>query len=297
MRFQYYESKIYQNSPKGVISLFDFVQLHRDSAQLPLFEAIRIESNPDKRSSLKEKLLHFTPCVMVKDRRAYESIESFTGIAMLDFDKLPDENYADEFRDYLFNEYKSVFLSYKSASGKGVRCFVRIPVCKDVSEFKSYFYGIGYRMEYYNGFDIAPQNAVLPLFQSYDPELRYKSYNEAMEWRHKAYKVNDFESKEVKPKPYKLKIDNTGKDAEICLKSIRTMIDRIADNGYPQVRSAGLIAGGYVGAGYLSFYEAESFMHQLISNNSYLQKSLKNYITCSTWAIKEGTRKPIYRDE
>jgi len=72
------------------------------------------------------------------------------------------------------------------------------------------------------------------------------------------------------------------------------MINQIASNGHPQLRTACLILGTRVGAGYLSFSEASEEVEFLVRTNNYLQKGIKGYLTTADWALKEGYHTPKY---
>jgi len=71
-------------------------------------------------------------------------------------------------------------------------------------------------------------------------------------------------------------------------------INSITDNGHPQVRSASLILGSRVGAGYITQHEANALMENLIKSNGYLQKNIRGYIKTSKWGIDNGMNNPKY---
>jgi hypothetical protein len=70
-------------------------------------------------------------------------------------------------------------------------------------------------------------------------------------------------------------------------------MEAIDDPGHPQLRSLCLSVGGYVASGYISMLEAEQLIHHLIETHHYLSKGISGYKKTATWALNEGTRKPI----
>ena len=57
-------------------------------------------------------------------------------------------------------------------------------------EFKSYFYGMAYFLEKYEGFDPSTQNCILPLYLSIDPDLLYRDNAET--WTKRGLKLDEF---------------------------------------------------------------------------------------------------------
>ena len=153
-----------------------------------LIEKAEQECNKEEKARLKQTyLVFFGVCVIVSKKRNYESILYFTGLLVLDFDHL--EN-AAEFKQFLFEEYRCIIACWLSPSRRGVKAIVRIPAVETVEQFKEYFFGIAAEMDQYNGFDHSGQNCVLPLFQSYDPDLLER--DDAEIWEIKGTKRNDF---------------------------------------------------------------------------------------------------------
>ena len=172
--FQYYPARIKSNRPIGRLNLNTFLSKIKTPTEktIQLYVDINkadITGNLKKKAELKAKLFYFTPATYVIPCRRYSDIQSWTGLMPLDFDKI---EYANEFRDYLITKHPYIIAAWLSASKKGVRAFVNIPVVNSVDEYKELFWGIRDVLEIYDGFDIAPQNCVLPLFLSYDPEIK-----------------------------------------------------------------------------------------------------------------------------
>ena len=292
IKFQYYSGNIYSNEPKGMLSLGAFIETHRSPkvSTVSVIEMIR-EANAKGdiklKKSLKEKGLFFvTPAVVVEGTRKYEDILEFTGVAQIDFDGIDN---AYELKDYLFKSYREFFCVYVSPSG-GVKGLIRIPICKDVAQFQDYYRALEEEFETLDGFDPAPKNAVLPLFISYDyfilsrdnPKVWTKKKKEETSY-HKMYPLP--------PMPYQA---GNSKQKKRAINTIKKMINSIVNNGHPQLRSACLILGTRVGAGYIDYSDASAEIEYLIKSNHYLSKGVTGYLTTAQWALKQGVKTPKY---
>lgn len=287
IKFNYYPADIKKAEPLGKISLQYFIDAIRYPKPhiIQIFEQIKIaEQNKDqkRKSELKTKLVSFTPCVLIDKIRNYKNIISWTGIMVLDFDHLESPEYAEEFKQYLFNEYKFIIASWLSASKHGVRAFVNIPICNSVDDFKSYFLGIQKKLGNYKGFDIAPQNCVLPLFYSIDEKILHR------------FDAHQFKTKHnpiIKPivKQYIIQ-DKTN----IIEKIILNKINIIIDNGHPQLRAAAYLLGGYVGARYIDYDYAINMIHNMIDSNSYLSQKASIYKKTAITMVTKGINQPVY---
>jgi hypothetical protein len=249
-------------------------------------ELLRTETDPDKRQRLKTTLTGYTPCVLSGFGRKIVDILEFSGLIALDFDKLESVEYATEFRDYLFKEYPFIYATWLSSSGKGVRAIVRIPRVQTKMEFRSYFNGLADKiMNGYIGHDMAPKNPVLPLFQSYDPELKYRETAESWTIKH------------VQPTPKPIEAyplyRGTSEQERHVINIVNKAIDKIDDNGHPQLRAIAFALGGYVGAGYIDYYKAIDHINRLIESNSYLSTKSEVYKKTAQEMINKGQRQPL----
>jgi len=286
-RFNYCIGDIKSAKVRGELSMCVWLNRVRQPSHktVQLIADIRKETDKAKRDRLKSKLPSVTPAVRFNkgDSRRYDSIKSFTGIAMLDFDKI---DHADEFRDYLFEQYPFVYATWLSSSGKGCRAIVRIPESDSTDQFKLRYKALEKTFEQYKGFDTAPKNCVLPLFYSIDAEVKFNL--------HRSDIFTDIASPEpIRPMPamdWKRPSEIKSKWAvENTIKSI----EKINDNGHPQLRGASFALGGYVGGGYVGFDEAVSLMHSLIESNGYLSQKPEVYKKTAEEMIRKGTQKPI----
>lgn len=283
---QYYSGNIRDSEPKGSVqlrTLLDRIKNPRPKTAA-LIERIRSTEDKATRDRLKTRLPALTPCAWVEGRRRYQDITHWTGIAMLDFDGLPDRDYAEEFRAAIFDSYPEVIAAWLSSSGLGCRAMVRIPVVTSTDEFKAYFGGIEQEFGQYKGFDPAPKNCILPLFFSIDRGLLHRPDAEVWTARY-------VPPTPPPPAPIRLPVTD-GKRARI-LRNITTAIERINSNGHPRLRAAAYVAGGYVGAGYISEGEVIDLFDQLIETG-YLQGKARSYKRTAREMIRKGQSEPLY---
>jgi len=301
--FSYFSGNIKFVRPLGVVSFDDFIRAHKHPKQRTrdILAEIKtldmsVESSKLLKRQLKAKLFAFTPSVIIKDNtsRKYDNILSFSGYAQLDFDKLENENEAINLKQYLFETYPMIVAAYLSPSRNGVKCLIQIPkisieagIDAAVKEYKDYYRAIQSEFKNYNGFDVAPQNAVLPLFLSIDENILYRKTD------------NVWDIKEDLPviTPTNFKYEYNDKQTYFYNKTVRILKDRInsiVSDGHPQVVKASLILGSRVGAGYIDKFEAEDLIINAINNNQYLSKGVAGYVKTAMWGIDNGMRQPKY---
>jgi hypothetical protein len=291
IKFQIYHQPITLIHPQREISLREFLDFTQNPPQstkdiFTQIAAAEASGNATLKAKLKQNYLYyFTPCVIVDPIRNYKSIKSFTGLLVLDFDHIDN---AVDFKTFLFSEYKFIITAWLSPSRRGVKALVKIPIVTTIQEFKELYYGIAAEMEVYTGFDPSGQNAVLPLFQSYDPDLLYR--DEFDTWITKGIKRNDFTTSPVTPP---LRIDSTDRDKQTIVKIINTGFDNIIDYGHPPLRSLCICIGGYIATGYISEPEAMQLICNRIENHQYLKKGIQGYKKTAQWGLKAGQTKPI----
>jgi len=255
-----------------------------------IFEKIEIASlsnNKAEKDELKRHLYFFTPAVLVNNKRRYSDINRFTGLLTIDFDGL-ELDYAKEFKEALFKEYKFIICSWLSASKKGVRALIKIPISKNVNEFKSYYNAIREELSIYNGFDIATQNAVLPMFMSYDTNILVR--DNYTEWTRKY----------IAPEPLKVQQYFVSESNSNIEKIIISAINKITSNGHPQLRAVAFALGGYISAGYISESSAIELIDNCINSNAYLSRRHNGlqmaevYKTTAKTMIINGQFKPLF---
>lgn len=284
----------------GVVSIYRFMTAHQFPQQrtLDLLNEIKLVGDDKVRKRhLKAQLYAFTPSVIVKAGlgRKYENIKEFTGFAQLDFDNLPSVTYAEDFKQYLFNEYPMVRTAYLSPSRNGVKALIQIPkidmaqgYSMAVKEYKDYYRAIASEFGTYAGFDDSPKNAILPLFLSVDKGILYREFVEVL-WTKKEVHIatpnfnKDYVHQDSQSNDY-----HYNKTVRIT----ETKIFNIVDSGHPQVLNTALVLGSRVGAGYIDLSDAERLIIDLIKGSSYLAKGVDGYIKTAIWAIAQGMKNP-----
>jgi hypothetical protein len=289
MTFQYYPAHVNSKRPIGQVTLKEFIGAVKNPSDrirevFVQIAAAELSGDMELKAKLKqENLYYFTPCVFTDwQGRSYSNVKSFTGLAVLDFDHI---DRAAELRNFLFENYKCICAAFISSSKRGVKCLVKIPIATSIEDFKAYFYGLGHYFDKYQGFDGTPQNSVLPLFLSHDPDLLYRDDPET--WEQRGTKLNSFTvSNDALPIDFKVREG----DSERIYKNIKKAFDAIISNGHPQVIAACVSLGGYVGAGYISQHEGEQIAFNLIETNNYLRKGVGGYKKTAVTAIQTGMK-------
>lgn len=275
--FQYYPARIKSVAPLGDITLERFIH----SVKYPKPHVVHImneirqaaeSGNVDRKTELKEKLYFVTPSSYVDGYRNYAKIKHFTGLMPLDFDKLPSREYAEDMKRAFFHTVENVVCAWLSSSGKGFRCLIRIPEVYTVEAFQSHFMAAQMRWGDLKGFDVAPKNAVLPLFISIDYNILYR------------WDAVEFQDKYIpaKPKPNPVNYYHTGNDVKV-FKIIDNYMNSIIDAGHPIVRRMAYYVGGLCAAGHCNAGNALSYMENSIINHPYtgVKAKVKTYLkTC-----------------
>ena len=298
IQFPYYSGNIKDSRVVGWVSLEKFIYAHQNPTKdmKVLFDKIReatLSGNIADKRALKTNLYAFTPSVHIstRERRKYTNIIRFTGLMQLDFDGIENTETAKDLKQYLFNNYQQIVCSYLSPSGNGVKCLLRITKASGVAQFKAIHKAVAEEFNQYDFFDYSTKNPTLPLFLSIDKDILWRDYSECTTWETEDWSEPKYET-HTEIIPVKLDPKNDYARRVKCI--IENRINAIVDNGHPQVRSAALVLGSRVGAGYIDRQDAERLIQNLIISNSYLQKELKNYIKTSLWGIENGIRSPRY---
>lgn len=287
--FNYYPANIKQSTPLGKVTLSYFLDAIYNPKQdiKHVFEQIRIaeeQKDVKTKQELKSKLYSVTPCVYVEGSRKYDNIKNFTGLLVLDFDHL-DYDYAVEFKEALFNEYKYIIAVWLSASRHGVRALVKIPICESTDEFKHYFNAIENDLSIYKGFDPAPKNCILPLFLSYDENLFFR--NNPTTYTKKFIPI-------IKPVVIQYNVSEKSKSIETI---ISRKIDTITDSGHVILRASAYSLGGYCASGYIGYDHSINLINRLIDEHHYLKQKASIYKRTAETMVKKGMNNPIYLDK
>lgn len=305
--FPYYKGNIYEPFVEGYVSLDRFIDAHSDPTDttwklLSIINDAAINKDKTLKNNLKKQLHYFTPAVVIKigTARRYENIIRFTGLVQIDIDGIELQD-AKDLKVYLFDNYKEFFCLYLSPSGMGVKGLIRIPIVKSVKEYKEYFQGIEDEFDWIHGWDSAPKNPVLPLYISADRKILRR--DNATVWTKKGElpDITTYENLTDKI-PIRASIDGDSSVyksksyyEKITLDIFKKRIDAIVDSdGHMRMRSACLVLGSRVGAGYISLGDADFFAEQVIRGNAYLNKGIENYLKTMNWGITQGIKNPKY---
>lgn len=290
IKFPYYPSNVHVTTPLGYVTLEDFVRANKNpnKKMQDLFKKIQKASalgDLKTKAELKSQLFYFNPCVTTDGLgRKYDNITSFTGLCVLDFDKI---SFAKELKYEIFNKLPSCVCAFLSASGFGCKFIIRVPIVYTVEEFKSYFYGLGYFFEHITGFDGSSQNCCLPLYLGWDEDLLYRPNAEV--WDIRGDKINKFTEKpDFEP------LKNISEDDKIfAINIFRKKIREIEDNAHPQVVACSTYFGGNSAAYNIDYDLCMEIIEEVISENEYMSKNTKGYILTSKEMFNRGMKAPV----
>jgi hypothetical protein len=290
--FSVYRGNIRKPEPIRTTNLRQFIKdiSDPDEETIKLVDKIRRTTDKNEKARLKTNLTAYSPCVLCTDGRSYKHIYEFSGLMTIDFDKLPSTQYAKDVRKFLIDEYASVYCSWLSASGLGVRAIIHIDTPTSTDDFKKIFQAFKHNYiedyEIIDYFDNAPKNVVLPLFQSVDFDMTYRETAEQFTERYAPIKAPQISTPPIrKPDSY---------DERRVVSIITSAISKIIDNGHPQLRATAFVLGGYVGGGYIEQYQAIDLIDALINSNQYLSIKPDVYKITARQMIQQGISKPLY---
>ena len=299
INFQWYDGNIKHAIPKGFLTVEDFIKAHRYPSKklVSIFEQINkaeIEGNKKLKAGLKqENLFYFTPSAIFNGRRQYENIDMFTGLAQLDFDKVTD---SVSLKQYLFETYKEIICCYLSPSGRGVKALIRIKKAENIHEYRKLYAGLAEEFSEIDGFDSAPKNAALPLFLSIDEDILDRDDFTIWTKEGKVMKQSDYKNLNLEPPDIKFSDDgykSKGYYERITIDIFKKKLSEIIDSdGHPRLRSACLIFGSRIGAGYLDIQTGRAIAEFEVKSHQYFQKDIKNYLKTVEWALKQGALNP-----
>ena len=287
--FSVYSGGIYETTPIQTANLGSFLELTSAPtadlvsllADIKNAAAIQDEAAKEK---LKKKLPYFTPAV-IGTYRNKDSIVRFTGLMPLDFDSknVP----APRLLKHELFERPYIIAAWLSSSQKGVHALAYIPTVESIKQYKALYWGLHNELKID---DVAMQVCVQPFYYSSDPAILIR-HEGVKQWTKTGINKKAFEyTPPVKYRP----IQSTSADVQRIEKICQTAIDKITDNGHPQLVRIAAALGGYVGAGYLSQTDANGMICGMIRANGYLSQKPRTYERTASEMIQKGATKPIY---
>lgn len=300
IHFQLFNNPVWDCTPTYMITLeqmFDRIKNPDDYTLLLLqkIQEARLASNDELKAEFKAKLGYYCPCVVFgssderpKGWRDYKHVSKFTGLVVLDFDKISSTKRAEHLKKSVFDSNDSIIAAWISPSKVGFKAIVKIPVVKSIEEFKNYWWGIYYRYMFVEGFDATTKNATLALYHSHDPNIlirnNYTTSNIQAEPAIEEKKIVDVNDYDLIYHP---------DDEENAYKHIENIINLIDNEGHPLIRSASINAGNYIRWGVVDELEMHSFIHELAQNHYYLSKKYQSaYKKTINWGLQIGYDNP-----
>lgn len=290
IQFQWYNKGIKTIKPQGLISLKQFIQT-TISPKPEMIEAFRlineaaVKGDKAEKDRLKtEKLFFTTPSVIVDPIRNYESVRSFNPFCVVEYDNIP---YAEELRDYIFEKHKSCIFAFLSPSKTGVKYIFHIETPKSIPDYKELFFGLAAELDAFCGLDISNERATQPLFNSYDPNAKFRE--DAVPSVRRGYKTNAFIESDVE-----VEIPETApeEDKTECFRRIAAMVDKIEGVGHNSVVSSAFTAGGFCSYYGISKDEMWDILEDRVRDNTYLSKGTNGYLKTAHTMFYKGVNFP-----
>jgi hypothetical protein len=163
-------------TPKESKKLLEIIQLIRNGnykKEIDLLRAHIAEGNSEEASKIKSRLHSFTPTGVFEGARNSESLEEYSNVLHLDFDKLT-QGQIDELKDS-FRTDSSVLAFFVSPSGNGLKVFFKIddsPAQHTLNMKKLFRYAK-------SKWNLTPDEQCIDLprlcFISYDPEAYFNA--------------------------------------------------------------------------------------------------------------------------
>lgn len=303
IKFPYYSGNIFHTKVLGHVTLDEFIQVHKFPTNkteilLKKVHQASIVGDLERKRELKQQLFSFTPGVMIEigDKRKYDNVKKFTGLMQIDFDNIDDPMDAIAIKKHVFENYPQIICSYISPSGKGVKCLMKIIEPRDADHYRALHKGMENTFHEYSYLDLATKNAVLPLFISMDHKIMYRNWEDVPAWDYEDWtKVQHVHHNDNYAQTNFVSNDSAyGSSYNKTIRGVQRRLRSIVDEGHPQVRTAALILGSRIAAGYMEREEAESLIVSEIRNNNYLNKGIDGYIKTAIWAIGQGMHTPKY---
>ena len=271
--------KINQYKKKTSLSSFRSLELNS------IFQNIKTNNIDTQKSERRGNVFAAT----TSKGRKHEDIKTFTGLLFIDLDNCIDHVEVKQF----FIQLDHTVAVWYSSSGKNVHALIKIPICKDIAEFKRRHKAFLKQVKPYIKtlaiIDTITSNPTQLAFESYDPKIYVNT--------------NPITFQNIAPKPKKIKPPKvipmaTTKTEEYCSRWLIDSIASITTNGYPQLLKYAQTIGGYSSGGYISQSLAKETLIRCIESNPYFnsnesQGSISTYLKGGIASFENGLTKPL----
>lgn len=291
LKFPWYRNGIKSIKPEGLISLDQFMKaiISPKPSMVKAFADIAEAGRKGDlllKDELKTKNLFFTtPSVLVEPIRDYKSIKEFLPFAVVEYDKI---EYADVLRDYIFEKHKSCIFAFLSPSKTGCKFIFLIDKPTSVEDYKELYFGLIHDLEAFKNLDISNERCVLPLFNSFDPDAKFRE--DAVPSTKRGYKLRAFKELE---RPDFIRPEEVDKETEErVITRIKELFDSIDGEGHPKVLRYSFLIGGWASGNYITEELAQEIINDRIENNEYLSKGVEGYKTTAKQMFNKGLSFP-----
>ena len=294
-KIQYYTQKYdaknnsYQFTTKasGVTDLKTILEIIKNPKPSikKLVDEIRATKDKQLKRKLKSQLTGFTvQSYNDGKRRAYDNITHFTGLIVLDFDGADVKENAHELKQFLFDSFDFILASFISPSG-AVKCIMRIPVAKDLKEFKECHRAVDKIFNSFKGWDDTTKNAVLIMYYTYDENILIRENASVFSERIAEDRQPIIDYSESLQKYSSI-------NEKRALAYVESIFNGINDNGHPQVIRLSSKLGSFASYYGLNTSDMVYWMNHQIKQHPYLIKDVRGYQATADRFFKEGYMHP-----
>ena len=289
--FQWYQNGIKTIRPSGIITLRQLINAII-SPKPEMVEAFKLiqeagaRGDKEEKNRLKaERLFFTTPSAIFNPIRNYESIVSFTNLAIFEYD---DVEYAQELRDYIFEKRKDCIFAFCSPSSTGCKfIFLLGETPKSIEHYKALWYGVAHDLDNFKNLDFCNERVTQPLYNSYDPNAKFRG--DAVGLVKRGYKEGSFV-------PYVGQVDVPDnvdeKEVEDAISLIKHIFDKIDSNAHNSIVSCSFTAGGLVSYYGIDSDDVWNIIEDSIRNHSYIKTNIDGYLKTALTLFNKGLNFP-----
>ena len=289
--FQWYQNGIKTIKPSGYITLRQLINAII-SPKPEMIEAFKLvqeagaRGDKEEKNRLKaERLFFTTPSAIFNPIRNYESIISFTNLAIFEYD---DVEYAEELRDYIFEKRKDCIFAFCSPSSTGCKfIFLLGETPKSIEHYKALWYGVAHDLDKFKNLDFCNERVTQPLYNSYDPNAKFRG--DAVGLVKRGYKEGSFV-------PYVGQVDVPDnvdeKEVEDAISLIKHIFDKIDSNAHNSIVSCSFTSGGLVSYYGIDSDDVWNIIEDSIRNHSYIKTNIDGYLKTASTLFNKGLNFP-----